>query len=98
MNQENNSLRSLAIAIYHADWYYNHSDDYSVYLKGEAQVKKLRKVISDMEWTDSKRQNLWEALENLITETHNGREINPKHKEFWFNKIKQLTDWNNKND
>jgi hypothetical protein len=96
MNIENNY--DLANAIYMADWYYAHSDDYGAYKRGENQVRELTDFIKNIEWSNEKREDLWKSLESLIIETSNGREINPKHKEFWFNKIKQLTDWNDNND
>ena len=34
------------------DWYYNYSDDYSVWKKGEASVKEIKDFINSREWSD----------------------------------------------
>lgn len=48
------------------DWYYNYSDDYSVWKNGAESVKKIRDFISSREWSSEDIDMLKLASRNII--------------------------------
>ena len=48
------------------DWYYNYSDDYSVWKKGEESVKELKDFINSREWSDDDIDKIKLASKNLV--------------------------------
>ena len=63
-----NSLESQEIFdwIRKVDWYYNYSDDYSVWKKGEASVKEIKFFISSREWSDDDIDKIKLASRNMV--------------------------------
>ena len=48
------------------DWYYNYSDDYSVWKKGEASVKEIKDFINSREWSDDDIDKIKLASRNMV--------------------------------
>ena len=63
-----NSLEAQEIfdRIRKVDWYYNYSDDYSVWKKGEASVKEIKDFINSREWSDDDIDKIKLASKNLV--------------------------------
>lgn len=63
-----NSLEAQEIfdRIRKIDWYYNYSDDYSVWKKGEESVKKIKNFINSREWSDDDIDKIKLASKNLV--------------------------------
>ena len=63
-----NSLEAQEIfdRIRKVDWYYNYSDDYSVWKKGEESVKELKDFINSREWSDDDIDKIKLASKNLV--------------------------------
>ena len=63
-----NSLESQEIfdRIRNLDWYYNYSDDYSVWKKGEASVKEIKDFINSREWSDDDIDKIKLASRNMV--------------------------------
>lgn len=63
-----NSLEAQEIfdRIRKVDWYYNYSDDYSVWKKGEASVKEIKDFINSREWSDDDINILKLAARNTV--------------------------------
>ena len=63
-----NSLEAQEIfdRIRKVDWYYNYSDDYSVWKKGEASVKEIKDFINSREWSDDDIDILKLAARNTV--------------------------------
>lgn len=63
-----NSLEAQEIfdRIRKVDWYYNYSDDYSVWKSGAESVKKIRDFIDSREWSDKDIDMLKLASKNII--------------------------------
>lgn len=63
-----NSLEAQEIfdRIRKVDWYYNYSDDYSVWKKGEASVKEIKDFINSREWSDDDIDKIKLASRNTV--------------------------------
>lgn len=63
-----NSLEAQEIfnRIKKVDWYYNYSDDYSVWKKGEASVKEIKDFINSREWSDDDIDKIKLASRNMV--------------------------------
>ncbi len=63
-----NSLEAQEIfdRIRKVDWYYNYSDDYSVWKKGEASVKEIKEFINSREWSDDDIDKIKLASRNMV--------------------------------
>jgi hypothetical protein len=48
------------------DWYYNYSDDYSVWKKGEASVREIKDFINSREWSDDDINKIKLASRNMV--------------------------------
>jgi hypothetical protein len=48
------------------DWYYNYSDDYSVWKRGEASVKEIKDFINSREWSDDDIDKIKLASRNMV--------------------------------
>jgi hypothetical protein len=72
-----NSLEALDIIhrISSTDWNYQYSDDYGVYLRGQASVAKIKKWINEREWTS-------EDIEMIKHEAMNYLKLSGSYKDF----------------
>jgi len=63
-----NSLEAQEIfdRIRKVDWYYNYSDDYSVWKKGEASVREIKDFINSREWSDDDIDKIKLASRNMV--------------------------------
>ena len=63
-----NSLEAQEIFdwIRKVDWYYNYSDDYSVWKKGEASVREIKDFINSREWSDDDIDKIKLASRNMV--------------------------------
>ena len=63
-----NSLEAQEVfdRIRKVDWYYNYSDDYSVWKKGEASVKEIKDFINSREWSDDDIDKIKLASRNTV--------------------------------
>jgi hypothetical protein len=63
-----NSLQALEIVqrIQSTDWNYEYSDDYGVYLRGQASVATFNKWASDREWTLEDIESIKHELANVL--------------------------------
>jgi hypothetical protein len=63
-----NSLEAQEIfdRIRKVDWYYNYSDDYSVWKRGEASVSEIKHFIRSREWSDDDIDKIKLASRNLV--------------------------------
>ena len=63
-----NSLQALEIVqrIQSTDWNYEYSDDYGVYLRGQASVATFNKWASDREWTLEDIESIKHELVNVL--------------------------------
>lgn len=48
------------------DWYYNYSDDYSVWKKGEASVQEIRQFANSRDWSNEDINILKLAARNTV--------------------------------
>ena len=48
------------------DWYYNYSDDYSVWKKGEESVREIKDFINSREWSDDDIDKIKLASRNMV--------------------------------
>jgi hypothetical protein len=63
-----NSLQALEIVqrIQSTDWNYEYSDDYGVYLRGQASVATFNKWANDREWTLEDIESIKHELVNVL--------------------------------
>jgi hypothetical protein len=61
IDKEKDDALELIGRIRRIDWYYNYSDDYSVWSRGQSQVNKLISDLSKMNLTEKDLANLKEA-------------------------------------
>ena len=63
-----NSLEAQEVfdRIRKVDWYYNYSDDYSVWKKGEASVKEIKDFINSRELSDDDIDKIKLASRNTV--------------------------------
>ena len=63
-----NSLEAQEIfdRIRKVDWYYNYSDDYSVWKKGEESVREIKDFINSREWSDDDIDKIKLASRNMV--------------------------------
>jgi len=63
-----NSLEASEIItrIAHIDWYYNYSDDYSVWKKGSEETTAFKNFVSSRIWSDDDIDTLRLAARNMI--------------------------------
>lgn len=51
-------IKELAQLVAGADWYYNHSDDYSAYNRGSNQVSRISQLFKQYKPTDEEVQKI----------------------------------------
>ena len=51
-----------ASSIIYADWYFNYSDDYNCYLRGQAQIKSLYDKAASEEWSDADVEEIFNQI------------------------------------
>jgi len=63
-----NSMEALSIAqmFMRADWYYNMTDDYSAYKRGESSVQEVRSYIKSREWTIEEVESIKHEITNIL--------------------------------
>lgn len=84
-------INTIANKIYHTDWYYNYSDDYSVYSRGELQTKQTINTMKEYEWNDINYSHLVESFfQNCLTRFKDGI-IPDNFREAWTKRINSLT-------
>ncbi len=57
---------SIAQMIMRADWYYNMTDDYSAYKKGEASVQEVKSYVNSREWTIDDIKDIKHEINNIL--------------------------------
>lgn len=60
--EQHHLLTELATLCSKHDWYYDYSDDHSVWKRGEAEYKKIEELRKDI---FLHRKELWEAAEEI---------------------------------
>lgn len=88
MNRE--QIQELVTAILNADWYYNYTDDYSAYNKGEASVRKVTNMIEKNEYTINDYHEAAHELKNQLALRYVGNIIEEKTYVYWDDKLKSL--------
>jgi hypothetical protein len=88
-----NSLEAAEIMdrVRKVDWYYNYSDDYSVWKAGEQSMKDIKQFASSREWSIDDVETLKLAVRNAAN-LQNFR-TEEGHKRFvkgWYEKIDHL--------
>lgn len=77
--------------IAHADWYYNYSDDYGAYKRGEASCREVRSFIDGREWTLDDVEMIKNESKNAIAlDTRMDEESRNKRIIWWNEKIDDL--------
>ena len=87
-----NSMEALSIAqmIMRADWYYNMTDDYSAYKKGEASVQEVKSYINNRSWISEDVNLIKNEIKNILTLRDINKVVNQDTLDFWNNKIDNL--------
>ena len=88
MNRE--QVEELTTAILNADWYYNYSDDYGAYNRGEASVSKVINMIKKNECTIDDYHKVAHELKNQLALRNVGRIVQEKTYDYWDKKVKHL--------
>lgn len=84
-------IEDMAYRIYNADWSYQHSDDYSAYLRGEGQIKQLRNDMSLYDWNLENYSALVEKFFEFVASRTRDGIIKNDYRDYWLNKINSLT-------
>ena len=86
-----NSTKAMEIykKIGSADWYYNYSDDYSYYKRGEAECREVQDFIKSNEWTI-------DEVEMIRNEAKNDLALNERYSEE--SRAKMVVWWDSKLD
>jgi hypothetical protein len=88
MNRE--QIEELVTAILSADWYYNYTDDYGAYNRGEASVRKVTNIIEKNECTIDDFHKVVHELKNQLALRYVGKIIEEKTYTYWDTKVKYL--------
>lgn len=88
-----NSLEAQEIInrVTRVDWYYNYSDDYSVWKAGEQSMREIKAFANSREWTDDDIEKLKLAVFNMVNlKNYNKEEDRQKSIDVWEEKIDHL--------
>jgi len=87
-----NSMEALNVAqmIMRADWYYNMTDDYSAYKRGEASVQEVKSYINNRSWISEDVDLVKNEIKNILTLRDINKVVNQDTLDFWNNKIDNL--------
>jgi hypothetical protein len=87
-----NSMEALSIAqmIMRADWYYNMTDDYSAYKRGEASVQEVKSYINNRSWISEDVDVIKNEIKNILTLRDINKVVKQDTLDFWNNKIDNL--------
>ena len=73
------------------DWYYNYSDDYSVWKAGEQSMKEIKAFANSRDWTDDDIEKLKLAVFNMVNlKIYHKEEDRQKSIDVWEEKIDDL--------
>jgi len=87
-----NSMEALSIAqmIMRADWYYNMTDDYSAYKRGEASVQEVKSYINNRSWISEDVNLIKNEIKNILTLRDINKVVKQDTLDFWNNKVENL--------
>lgn len=87
-----NSMEALSIAqmIMRADWYYNMTDDYSAYKRGEASVQEVKSYINNRSWITEDVNLIKNEIKNILTLRDINKVVKQDILDFWNNKVDNL--------
>ena len=88
-----NSMKAMEIykKIGSADWYYNYSDDYGYYKRGEAECREVIDFIKSNEWTiDDVEMIRNEAVNQLNLDDRYSDESREQKIKWWNDKLNWL--------
>jgi len=87
-----NSMEALSIAqmIMRADWYYNMTDDYSAYKRGEASVQEVKSYINNRSWISEDVNLIKNEIKNILTLRDINKVVKQDTLDFWNNKVDNL--------
>jgi hypothetical protein len=81
---------NIAQMIMRADWYYNMTEDYSAYKKGEASVKEVRHYINSREWTIDDVKDIKHEINNMLKIRSINNVIKKQVYEAWDERVDNL--------
>ena len=81
---------SIAQMIMRADWYYNMTDDYSAYKRGEASVQEVKSYINNRSWISEDVDVIKNEIKNILTLRDINKVVKQDTLDFWNNKIDNL--------
>ena len=88
-----NSMKAMEIykKIKSADWWYNYSDDYGYYKRGEAECREVKDFIKSNEWTiDDVEMIRNEAVNQINLNDRYSDEAREEKIKWWNNKLDYL--------
>lgn len=87
-----NSMEALSIAqmIMRADWYYNMTEDYSAYKRGEASVKEVRNYIDSREWTIDDVKDIKHEITNILKIRSVNKVVKEQVYEAWYERVDNI--------
>jgi hypothetical protein len=87
-----NSLEALEIVqrINSVDWNYQYSDDYGVYLRGQASVATFNKWANEREWTSEDIEMIKHEAMNYLKLSGSYKDFPQGRYDFFVKKIDQL--------
>ena len=80
----------IAQMIMRADWYYNMTDDYSAYKRGEASVQEVKSYINNRSWISEDVDVIKNEIKNILTLKDINKVVKQDTLDFWNNKIDKL--------
>jgi hypothetical protein len=81
---------SIAQMIMRADWYYNMTDDYSAYKRGEASVQEVKSYINNRSWISEDVNLIKNEIKNILTLRDINKVVKQDTLDFWNNKVDNL--------
>jgi hypothetical protein len=81
---------SIAQMIMRADWYYNMTDDYSAYKRGEASVQEVKSYINNRSWITEDVNLIKNEIKNILTLRDINKVVKQDILDFWNNKVDNL--------
>ena len=73
------------------DWYYNYSDDYSVWKAGEQAMREIKAFANSRDWSDDDIEKLKLAVFNMVNlKNYHKEEDRQKSIDVWEEKIDDL--------
>jgi hypothetical protein len=81
---------SIAQMIMRADWYYNMTDDYSAYKRGEASVQEVKSYINNRSWISEDVNLIKNEIKNILTLRDINKVVKQDTLDFWNNKVENL--------